>query len=77
MGVFLTALREEKLIEKALIVVPGTLIEYWKGEILRWTPEKVNVKVKIIYGAKRQREKALASIKGQKVFAVISPESFR
>ena len=60
----MTALREEKLIERALIVVPGTLIEYWKAEILKWTPEKVNVKVKIIYGTKKTRENAINSVKG-------------
>ena len=52
LSVFMTSLKIEGLINKCLVIVPGTLIEYWKTEILRWAPEKENVKVKIFQGNK-------------------------
>ena len=46
-SVFLTTLKIEGLVNKCLVVVPGTLIDYWKAEIQRWAPENERIKVKV------------------------------
>ena len=46
-SVFLSTLKNEGLIKKALVIVPGTLIEYWKSELERWAPEDKQIRVQI------------------------------
>ena len=40
---FLSSLRFESYINKALIVVPATLLDYWESEIHRWSSKKIRV----------------------------------
>jgi SNF2 family DNA or RNA helicase len=44
-SVFLSTLKIKGLIKKALIVVPGTLIDFWKRELERWTPEGETIRI--------------------------------
>jgi SNF2 family DNA or RNA helicase len=48
---YLTSLRSAKLINKAIIIVPATLIAYWESEIHRWLPEGQELVVAMIYGS--------------------------
>ena len=74
---YLTSLKIANLINKALVVVPATLVEYWVSEIKRWTPEDQKVRVINLYGNKPQRQRIISSIINQKCVCVISPESFK
>ena len=56
-AVFLTALKFQSLIHKAMVVVPATLMDYWLNEIRRWIPKDKNVKVLIVYGSPKERNK--------------------
>ncbi len=46
----------KKLLKQAVVVVPATLMEYWKSEIKRWTPKNSSPEIVILNqeGKKRQ-----------------------
>lgn len=37
-SVLVTTLILQNLVERAIIVVPATLLDYWESEIVRWIP---------------------------------------
>lgn len=48
LSVFMTTLKKLEKVNRCLVVVPGTLIQYWANEIKRWAPENENIQVEIL-----------------------------
>ncbi len=67
-------------INKALIVVPATLLDYWEYEIKRWVPvndPKKRIIVFKIRGTPNKREAKYSELKNLKCLAIISVDTFK
>ena len=75
-SVYLTSLKFQNLINKAIIVVPATLLDYWYNEIQRWVPSNKSVKIIILNGCPKDRSKIVQNLRTKKCIAIASPGSF-
>jgi SNF2 family DNA or RNA helicase len=73
-AVYLTSLKFQGLLNKALILVPATLMDYWLNEVHRWIPKDKKVKVVVVHGTPKQRQQDIKEI-AQKKCIVISSHS--
>jgi SNF2 family DNA or RNA helicase len=46
----------KKLLKQAVVVVPATLMEYWKSEIKRWTPKNSSPEIVILNQDVKKRQ---------------------
>lgn len=74
---FLTSLRFAKVINKAIIVVPATLIDYWYNEIHNWLPPDKPIQIERLYGSVPQRHKLIANIKRYKCLVIAGFDTFK
>jgi SNF2 family DNA or RNA helicase len=58
-GVFLNALYDNGMIDKALVVLPASLIANWQVELAKWAP---HVPLLVYHGSVAQRRRALSAL---------------
>ncbi|CDW85194.1 dna excision repair protein ercc-6-like [Stylonychia lemnae] len=73
-SILLGILFNQKLLRQALIVAPATLLDYWYGEIIRWTPEQ-NMNIQYLNQDLKRRIQVIQVNQKNRTVYLVSPQS--